>query len=156
MRLENVLLLLFTTASFVALIARRLRIPYPIALVLAGGALGATQLFTPPHLTRELLYAVFLPGLVFEAAFHLDTRALGQVKNTVLALAVPGVVASMLLTGALLGAIGKPLVLSDGFGFPVAFVFAALIAATDPIAVIALSDRSERRGGWGWRWKRRA
>ena len=72
MRLEHVLLLLFTIASIVALIARRLRIPYPVALVLAGAAVGATHLFAPPQLTRELLYAVFLPGLVFEAAFHLD------------------------------------------------------------------------------------
>src|SRR5262245_23321148 len=104
MRLENILLLLFTTASLVALMARRLRIPYPIALVLAGGALSATGLFTAPHLTRELLYAVFLPGLVFEAAFHLDAATCRQVKYTVVALAVPGVVASMLITGGLLGA----------------------------------------------------
>jgi CPA1 family monovalent cation:H+ antiporter len=138
MRLENVILLLFTTAAFVALIARRLKVPYPIALVLAGGALGATHLVTPPHLTRELLYTVFLPGLVFEGAFHLDVATFRQVRHTVLLLAVPGVVLAMLVTGALLGAVGGPLVQNDKFGFPVAFVFAALIAATDPIAVIAL------------------
>ncbi len=138
MRLENVIVLLFAIASAVTLIARRMRVPYPIALVIAGAGLGAAQLFTPPHLTRELLYAVFLPGLVFEAAFHLDTRLFLQIKNTVLALAIPGVIASMLITGALLGAIGTPLTSSDGFGYPVAFVFAALIVATDPIAVIAL------------------
>jgi CPA1 family monovalent cation:H+ antiporter len=135
---ENVFVLLFGVASVVALLARRLGAPYPIALVIAGLGLGAVGGITPPHLTRELLYAVFLPGLIFEAAFHLDARVLGGVVRTVLGLAVPGVVLATLLTGALVGLLAPSIAPAAGFGYAAAFVFATLISATDPIAVIAL------------------
>ncbi|HEX20529.1 MAG TPA: hypothetical protein ENG78_06905 [Acidiferrobacteraceae bacterium] len=39
--------------------------PYTVALVLTGLALGILHLFTPPHLTKELLFSAFLPGLLF-------------------------------------------------------------------------------------------
>lgn len=71
---ELVFVALFLVATAVALVARALRTPYTVALVVTGLALGATHVLSPPHLTRELLYAVFLPGLVFEAAFHLDFK----------------------------------------------------------------------------------
>jgi CPA1 family monovalent cation:H+ antiporter len=137
-RPENALVLLLAIASAVALLARRFAVPYPIALVLTGVGLGAAGSFTPPALTRELLYTVFLPGLVFEAAFHLDTRVLRSVRATVLALAVPGVIVTVLVTGPLLAFLAGHLGVGGGFALPAAFVFAALIAATDPIAVIAL------------------
>ena len=56
----------------------------------------------PPHLTKELLYAVFLPGLVFEAAFHLDFQKFWQNKVAISSLAVPGVAAAIGLTSILL------------------------------------------------------
>jgi NhaP-type Na+/H+ or K+/H+ antiporter len=60
--------LLFIVATAVAIGARRFRLSYTVALVLAGLGLGVVGLFAPPDLTKELLYAVFLPGLLFEAA----------------------------------------------------------------------------------------
>ena len=111
--------------------------PYPIALLLAGIALGATHLVPLPHLTRELLFAVFLPGLLFEAAYHLEIRELRENSWTISALAVPGVVAAVALTAAFvvmasrLGA-GTPLDWTTGL------LFGAVIAATDPVAVTAL------------------
>jgi len=55
-------------ATAVAVGARWLKIPYTVALVLAGLAIGASHTLEAPHLTKELLFAVILPGLVFEAA----------------------------------------------------------------------------------------
>ena len=48
--------------------------PYTVALVMAGLVLGTAHAFEAPHLTQELLYALFLPGLLFEAAFALEYR----------------------------------------------------------------------------------
>ena len=121
-------------ATLVAVAAKRLRVPYTVALVLAGVGMGATHVLMAPHLTRELLYAVFLPGLVFEAAFHLDTTQFRRNIFTIGALAVPGVLCSGLLIAAILGKAR----LAPGFGFVEALVFAALIVATDPISVTAL------------------
>lgn len=54
----------------------------------------ATHALSPPRLTRELLYPVFLPGLVFEAAFHLDFKKFWANKLAIHALAMPGLVAA--------------------------------------------------------------
>jgi CPA1 family monovalent cation:H+ antiporter len=135
---ESIVILLLLAATVVAILARRVRIPYTVALVLAGLVLGAVHAFDPPHLTQELLFSVFLPGLVFEAAFHLDFGALWRNRAAVAALAVPGVAISIALTAALLTAVVRALQPDTGFGWPHALVFAALIAATDPIAVVAI------------------
>ena len=52
----------------------------------------------PPHLTRELLFFVFLPGLLFEAAYHLEYDEFRRHVLSIGALAVPGVVAAAGLT----------------------------------------------------------
>ena len=128
---------LLTIAAGVALVARWLKFPYTVALVVAGLALGATHLLRAPHLTKELLFSLFLPGLLFEAAFHLDVRKFLRNKITILSLAIPGVALSVALTALLLTPIAPRLHLVD-FSAAGAVVFAAVIAATDPIAVVAL------------------
>jgi CPA1 family monovalent cation:H+ antiporter len=137
MSLEMTLTLLFAVAMAVALVARSLKIPYTVALVLAGVALGALEILPAPHLTKDLLYAVFLPGLIFEAAFHLGFRQFRQNKIAILLLAFPGVLVAVALTTGLLMAISGA---AFGSATPasVILVFAALIAATDPIAVVSL------------------
>src|SRR2546430_4629103 len=89
--------LLFVVATVVALVARRVRVPYTVALVVAGLVLGATHALAVPPLTKELLFTLFLPGLLFEAAFHLETHEFWHDRLTLTALAVPGVVAAMAL-----------------------------------------------------------
>jgi monovalent cation:H+ antiporter, CPA1 family len=74
MDIETAFILLFVIATGVAVAARHTRIPYTVALVLTGLGLGALELFPAPGLTKALLFSVFLPGLVFEAAFHIDSR----------------------------------------------------------------------------------
>jgi CPA1 family monovalent cation:H+ antiporter len=130
--------LLFAVATAVALLARWLRVPYTVALVIAGLTLGGASSFTAPHLTKELLYAVFLPGLLFEAAFHLRFAKFWENKVTILALAVPGVLAATALTTALLTPAANALHFVEGFSMAQGLVFGALISATDPIAVTAL------------------
>ncbi len=135
---EASFVLLFVVATAVAIGARRFRLPYTVALVLAGLVLGIVHLFEPPNLTKELLYSVFLPGLLFEAAFHLEFRDFWRDRTAIAALAVPGVAAAIGLTAVILEPIIKTLELGQGFGWPHAIVFGALIAATDPIAVVAM------------------
>jgi CPA1 family monovalent cation:H+ antiporter len=135
---EGAFILLFVVASAVAIASRRLRLPYTVALVLAGLALGALELFPAPQLTRNLLFSVFLPGLVFEAALHIDWREFRQNWITILSLAVPGVMASIALVALVLTPLVVTLGLAPGFTWKDALVFGALISATDPVAVVAL------------------
>jgi Na+:H+ antiporter len=138
MQTETSLILLFIVATTVALVARRLRLPYTVALVLAGLFLGQLHAFEPMELTQDLLFAVFLPGLLFEAAFHLDFSLVRRDQSFILALAVPGVMAAILLTAAILVPAAALLPLTDTLTWGHALIFGALVAATDPIAVVGL------------------
>ena len=98
---ESALVLLFSVATAVALATRRLKLPYTVGLVLAGLALGSTELFSGIRLTKTLLYALFLPGLLFEAAYHLKFAEFRANARAIVLLAVPGVlVARPRLRGA--------------------------------------------------------
>ena len=132
----SVFLLLFIIATTVAIGVRRFHIPYTAALVLAGLVLGLGHFLNPPHLTKNLLFTVFLPGLIFEAAFHLEFHQFWRNRITILSLAVPGVAAAVILTTLFLTPVSG-LVAVEGFTWQYALIFGALIAATDPIAVVA-------------------
>ncbi|HEX5000508.1 MAG TPA: sodium:proton antiporter [Terriglobia bacterium] len=135
---ETTLILLFVVATAVAIAARRLKIPYTVALVAAGLLLGGLHVPEPIHLTKELLFALFLPGLLFEAAFHIEFEDFWRDRVAILGLAVPGVVAAIALTTIVLEPAAQGLGLAAEFTWQHALVFSALIAATDPIAVVAL------------------
>jgi len=129
---------LLCIATAVAIASRRLRVPYTVALVLTGLALGTLGVVALPHLTKELLFALFLPGLLFEAAYHLHFRELRASALTIGILAVPGVVVAIALTATVLVGVSAILGTATSISWQAALVFAAVIAATDPVAVTAL------------------
>jgi monovalent cation:H+ antiporter, CPA1 family len=137
MHTANVFIILLLVATLVAALTRRLRIPFTIALVVVGLVLGALDLVAAPALSKDLLFGVFLPGLLFEAAYHLKAEEFWRNKIAIIVLAVPGVVVAIGLTAALVLAAAAAGLL-PGIGWRQALVFAALIAATDPVAVVAL------------------
>ena len=132
------ILLLLCVATAVAIATARLKVPYTVALVVVGTGLGAAHLSTPIHLTKDILYAVFLPGLIFEAAYNLTITELRQNLRAILALAVPGVLLAIAATASILVLSTDALSSGPRLGWSRALIFSALIAATDPIAVVAL------------------
>jgi monovalent cation:H+ antiporter, CPA1 family len=127
---ETLVIELLLIVSLVAIAVRRLRVPYTVALVVVGLAL-TTQRPLELSLTPELILALLVPPLVFEAAFHINLRDLRRNLPGILLLTVPGVLIATLIVGGLVSAL-TPLAL------PLALVFGALISATDPVAVVAL------------------
>ncbi|HEY4954910.1 MAG TPA: sodium:proton antiporter [Gemmatimonadaceae bacterium] len=138
MHVETTLIILFSIATAAAIVARWMKVPYTVALVIAGMVLGATHLIEPPRLTHELLFSIVLPGLLFEAAFNMDVEIFLKNKVTITALAIPGVMVAIFLAGA--GTAFAISAFSPGTGFTLreGLVFGALVAATDPIAVVAI------------------
>ncbi len=126
--------LLVVVATAVALVARRSALPYTVALVLAG--LGISVLFpsTQVGITPELILAVLLPGLVFEAAYKIDLGELRRSFGAVAVLAAPGV----LITA---GVVAVTVSTVTGLDFSRAFLLGAMISATDPVAVVSLFKR---------------
>jgi len=122
--------LLVTAAALVAIVAKRTAIPYTVALVVLG--LGAT--FVAPEaeviVTPDLVLAVLLPGLVFEAAYNIDFATLRRSFGGVALLAAPGVIVSAAVVAVVLA-------VDTGLPIGLGFVVGAMVAATDPAAVIS-------------------
>ena len=128
--IEGQIVFLLFLASLVGIAARRLRMPYTVGLVLVGLGLtiiGQIEL----EFTSELILGILIPPLVFEAAYHLNFNDLWRNLKPILILTIPGILITTFLVGGVIS-------LGAGFSFQIALLFGALVAATDPDAVVAL------------------
>lgn len=128
MNLENTGIFL-AVAVVTAIVCRRLKLPYTVGLVLAGIGVAFSPFQDKPVLTKDLVFTLFLPPLVFEAAFMIKWKEFKQCLGVVSTMATVGLLLSAaVVTGAMV-LMGWPLA--------AALVFAILISATDPVSVIA-------------------
>ncbi len=150
---ETVLTVFAVTAllglvSLLLPLAERFAIPYTVLLALVGIAIGAVTnvpgIYHPGGivgdilstlrdfgLSAESLLYIFLPALLFEAALNVDVRQLGDEMAPVLLLAVVGVIVCTLVVGFALWPIAP-------VGVVGCIVLGAIIATTDPVAVVAI------------------
>jgi len=130
----GVLAALLGVAVLIALGAERLRIPAAVALVAFGAGTAAIHPTTLPFPFGSTLLFVLLPPLIFEAAWTIDLAALRRTAARVALLAIPGVVLAAGLTAFGI-AFAARLPLAS------AFVLGSIVAATDPVAVMAIFRR---------------
>ena len=130
---------LLLVAAIVAMLARRLRVPYSIGLVIAGIGLALLPVSPSIELTKTLIFTAFLPPLIFEAAINLRWPELRRELPVVLVLATIGVLLSAAVT-----ALGMHYLVR--WAWISALVFGVLIAATDPVAVIATFKETNVHG----------
>lgn len=130
---------LLSIAAVVAMLCRRLRLPYSVGLVAAGIALALLRLSPRAQLTKDLLFDAFLPPLIFEAALFLPWKPLRRDLGVILLLATAGVALSAGITG--LG-----MFYLAGWQWQSSLLFGILIAATDPVSVIATFKEARVRG----------
>src|ERR1700749_1862808 len=121
------------------MLTRRVHLPYTVGLVLAGMALHVSHIYIRWHLTRDLIFSVFLPPLVFEAALFIHWQEFKKELPLVTLLATAGVVLSA--AGTALG-----IRYALGGDWASAVVFGILIAATDPVSVLATFKESKVPG----------
>ncbi len=126
-------------AMIVAIAARQIRLPYTVGLVLVGAAVALSGADFAPHLTHDLIFDLVLPPLLFEAALTLSWRELVRDSLPLLALAGIGTVVSAAVVAA------SMTTLLDWPLFS-AMLFGALIAATDPVAIIAMFKDNRIKG----------
>jgi CPA1 family monovalent cation:H+ antiporter len=134
------LIWLLIAASAIAMLAKRLRAPYTVALVAGGLMLSAPRMprlspldpgQRPDWLTPDVILIVFLPALVFEGSVKLNVRDLLRNSAPLLLLANLGVLLAALVTGYLVH-------WTTGLPVEIALLFGAIISATDPISVLAI------------------
>jgi CPA1 family monovalent cation:H+ antiporter len=133
---EEAIIALLLIASLVAIFVRRYRLPYTVGLVGIGLLISALFPESLPDLvSSDIILSLLVPPLIFEAAFHLRMEDLRRDFGLILILAIPGVILTTVVVGWLISWV------NIGIDFKVAMVFGALIAATDPVAVVALFRR---------------
>src|SRR5438067_1761095 len=130
----RVFVALIALAGLAALVVRRLAIPYTVTLVVIGLLAGT---ILPPGAVQvgpQLVLLVLVPGLVFEAALGLDLGELRRTSGGVALLAIPGVLVSAGIVAIVLAA-------TTGLPLELGFVVGAIVAATDPVAVVSTFRR---------------
>ena len=122
---------LLIVAILVAIVARRLKLPYTVGLVAAGAGLALSRIDFGIALTHDIIFELILPALLFEAALNIHWHELRRDLAPVLVLSIFGVAISAAIVAAGMAWL---------FAWPMAaaLVFGVLIAATDPVAVIAM------------------
>lgn len=125
---------LMLLATMVAMLGRYIRIPYTIALVFTGLVVGILGLLPGVHLNPHLLFAIFLPPILFDAGININLGLLKKQWLSISVFAILGTIISTLVVGwAVHYCIGLPIL--------TAMLFGAIISPTDPISVLAIFKR---------------
>ncbi|XP_034911301.1 sodium/hydrogen exchanger 7 isoform X4 [Populus alba] len=127
-------------------VLRGTRVPYTVALLVIGIALGSLEYGTChklgrigdgirlwAHIDPDLLLAVFLPALLFESSFSMEVHQIKRCMAQMLLLAGPGVLISTCCLGCAL-----KLIFPYNWSWTTSLLLGGLLSATDPVAVVAL------------------
>lgn len=140
---------------------RKSSLPYTVLLLIVGLGLGAStrlgwfsvwHLFGTEiqvdflgsavrwagHIDPHLILYVFLPTLIFEAAFAMDVHTFRKSFLNASILAIPGIILAMFLSGALVMWINTSGAGLANWNWAIALMFGAVVSATDPVAVVSL------------------
>lgn len=135
------LILVGALATVLGLVSKRARLlPYPVVLAMAGVAVGLLPGEQLPRIGANVILLAFVPGLVFEAALTLDLLELRRRLIAVGLLATAGVALTVVLIGTLTH-------LFLGLSWASGMLLGAILAATDPIAVVTLLRRLKAPAG---------
>jgi CPA1 family monovalent cation:H+ antiporter len=126
------LMMLLLAIALLAQLAGRLRIPYPVFLVCGGLAIALVPGIPSLRLDPEIVFLVFLPPLLYAAAFTSSPRDLWVQAGRISLLAVALVALTVLVAAAV-----ARLVLGE-LSWPMAFVLGAVLAPTDPVAATSV------------------
>jgi Na+/H+ antiporter len=130
---EFVLISLLVAVAGLAAAARAANIPYPIVLVLGGLVLGFVPGIPDAQLPPDLVLVLFLPPLLYSAAFFANLNELRRDARPISLLAIGLVLATMGAVAVVAHA------LIDGLSWAAAFTLGAIVAPTDPLAATAIA-----------------
>ena len=132
--IQIILAALFVSAAGLNAVANWLKVPYPIPLVIGGLIIGVLPGIPDVHLEPDLVLLIFLPPLLYSAAFFSDLRSLRADARVITLNAVGLVVA----TAGAVAVIAHYLI---GLPWAMSFVLGAIVSPTDPVAATAIMRR---------------
>jgi CPA1 family monovalent cation:H+ antiporter len=133
--IEPLLLAVMVAVAGLSVLARVVRVPYPILLVLGGLVLGFLPGMPAVELPPELVLVVFLPPLLYWSGFFSSPRDLRADARAISLLAIGLVLATTVAVAVVAHAV------VDGMSWPAAFALGAIVSPTDPLAASAIGRR---------------
>jgi len=133
--MENYTVILFILAIMIGLsaMADKIKLPYPILLIVAGMGMGFIPILPPMEINPEIIFLIFLPPLLYDAAFNISFKEFKTNINTIATLSITLV----FLTALGIAAVSYYLI--PGMTWPLAFVLGAILSATDAVAAISIT-----------------
>ena len=132
--IELVVFGLLVAVAALAVVARLVRVPYPILLVIGGLLIGFVPGLPAIELDPDIVLLIFLPPLLYAAAFFSNLRELRGHWRPISLLAIGLVVVTMVTVAAIAH-------WAIGLGWPVAFVLGAIVSPTDAVAPATILRR---------------
>jgi CPA1 family monovalent cation:H+ antiporter len=132
--IELVVFGLLVAVAALAVLARLVRVPYPILLVIGGLAIGFVPGFPEIELDPDIVLLVFLPPLLYAAAFFSNLRELRANAKPIGLLAIGLVIVTTLAVAAVAH-------WAIGLDWPIAFVLGAIVSPTDAVAPATILRR---------------
>nr|WP_246246135.1 sodium:proton antiporter [Paenibacillus lemnae] len=114
-------------------------VPVPVILVLIGIGLSYIPYFAHLELSKQVLYDIFLPGLLFISAYKYPPRALRKHAGVIAVLSTVGLLASALLLGMVIYAAAG---MFAGLSFVGALLISSILTPTDPVSVVSILKQS--------------
>jgi len=133
--MENYSIIIFILAIMIGLsaIADRIKIPYPVLLIIAGIAIGFIPALPAIDINPEIIFLIFLPPLLYDAAFNISFKDFKTNISTISTLAITLV----FLTTIWIAVVAHYMI--PGMNWPLSFVLGAILSATDAVAAMSIT-----------------
>lgn len=117
------------------MIANKLRLAYPIVLVLGGLALSFVAPFSNITINPELVFLIFLPPLLYEAAWQVSWKEFWKWRGLIIGFAFPIVI----LTSCVIAVVSSALI--PGFTLAMGFLLGGIISPPDAVSATTIMRR---------------
>jgi CPA1 family monovalent cation:H+ antiporter len=133
--MENYTIVIFILAVMIGLsaMADKIKLPYPILLIIAGIAVGFVPSIPNIELNPEIVFLIFLPPLLYDAAFNISYQTFKTNINTIGTLAI----SLVFITASGIAVFAHYII--PGMTWPLAFVLGAILSATDAVAAMSIT-----------------
>lgn len=133
--MENYTVVIFIMAIMIGLsaMADKIRLPYPVLLISAGIAIGFIPTLPNVELNPDVVFLLFLPPLLYDAAFNISFKEFKTNFNTISTLGV----SLVFITAVGIAVTAHYLI--PGMTWPLSFVLGAILSATDAVAAMSIT-----------------
>ncbi len=133
--MENYSIVIFIMAVMIGLsaVANKIRLPYPVLLIVAGIVIGFIPSLPEIKINPEIIFLLFLPPLLYDAAFNISFREFRKNINTISTLAI----SLVFLTASGIAVVAYFMI--PGMTWPLAFVLGSILSATDAVAAMSIT-----------------